>query len=153
MNALAEAEILALDRPTRAKVETLEAEILQLPQVDLQTTHELSGGVYARTIVIPAGTVLTGASHKKDHINIMQGDITVSTDEGMKRLTGQHVIPTKAGMKRVGFAHTDTIWTTICQTFLTEIDAIEAELVEEPERLQSRTLALAKQEESLWLSA
>lgn len=152
MNVLAEAEILALDRPNRAKVEELEAHVLQLPQVDLHTTHELSGGVYARTIVIPAGTVLTGAAHKKDHLNIMQGDITVSTDDGMKRMSGQHVIPTKAGMKRVGYAHSETIWTTICHTNLMDIESIEEELVEEPERLQTRTLSLVKQEDAPCLS-
>jgi hypothetical protein len=128
--------------PSREKVERLEALILECQQVDLKTTHKLSGGVYARTITIPAGTVLTGAAHKKDHINIVQGDITVSTDEGMKRLTGQHVLTTKAGNKRVGLAHANTIWTTVCQTFLTDFDEIEAELVEEPERLQTRQQAL-----------
>lgn len=125
------------------KVEALESLILQVPQVDLQTKHELSGGVYARTIFIPAGTVLTGARHKKDHVNVVFGDITVSTDDGMKRITGYHVIPTKAGMKRVGFAHADTAWTTVCQTELTDIEAIEDELVEEAERLQTRTLKIA----------
>jgi len=130
---------------SKDRVQTLEDCILQVPQIDLKTAHELSGGVYARTIYIPAGTVLTGASHKKDHINIVQGDITVSTDDGMKRMTGQHVIPTKAGMKRVGFAHADTIWTTLCATNLTGIEEIEAELVDEPERLQTRTLELTQQ--------
>ena len=52
--------------PSREKVERLEALILQTPQVDLKTTHCLSGGIYARTIIIPAGTILTGAAHKKD---------------------------------------------------------------------------------------
>ena len=113
---------------TLDKVEALESLILQVPQVDLQTKHELSGGVYARTIFIPAGTVLTGARHKKDHVNIVFGDITVSTDDGMKR---------------VGFAHSDTAWTTVCQTGLTDIEAIEEELVEEAERLQTRTLKIA----------
>lgn len=128
---------------TIEKVEALEALILKHPQVDLQTRHELSGGVYARTILIPAGTVLTGARHKKDHVNIVFGDITVSTDDGMKRITGYNVIPTKAGMKRVGFAHADTAWTTVCQTELTDIEEIENELVEEAEKLQTRQLTIA----------
>lgn len=127
----------------REKVEALESLILQTPQVDLNTKHDLSGGVYARTILIPAGTVLTGATHKKDHVNIVFGDITVSTDDGMKRITGYNVIPTKAGMKRVGFAHADTAWTTVCQTELTDIEAIENELVEEAEKLQTRQLKVA----------
>ena len=124
---------------SREAVQRLEREVLKLPQVDLQTKHCVSGRMYARTIFIPAGTVLTGATHKRDHINILQGDISVSTDEGMKRLTGQHVLPTKAGMKRAGYAHADTTWTTICQTDETDIPAIEADLVIEHEMLQTRT--------------
>lgn len=128
------------------KVSQLEAIILTAPQTDLQTQHKLSGGMYARTIFIPAGTVLTGATHKKDHINVMIGDITVSTDDGMRRLTGFNVLETKAGMKRVGFAHADTHWTTVSRTDLTVIEDIEDELVVESERLQSRLLALAGQD-------
>lgn len=123
-------------------VRALEAAVLQVPQVDLQTTHCLSGRVYARTIHIPAGTVLTGATHKKDHVNIVFGDISVTTDDGVQRITGYHVLPTKAGSKRAGFAHADTVWTTICQTDLAEIEAIEDELVEESSQLQTRVDAL-----------
>lgn len=128
------------------KVGRLEAEVAKLQQVDLGTTHALAGGVYARTILIPAGVVLTGARHKKDHINVMQGDISVSTDDGVKRLTGQHVITTKAGMKRAGYAYADIVWTTLCHSELTDIEAIEADLVEEPERLQTRTLQIEQRE-------
>ena len=72
----------------------------------------------------------------------MQGDITVSTDEGMKRLIGQHVMATKAGNKRVGLAHADTIWTTVCHTNLTDIEAIEEELVEESETDSGETISV-----------
>lgn len=128
---------------TTADVERLEQIVLSAPQVDLRTTHSLSGGVYARTIHIPAGTVLTGATHKKDHINVVFGDITVTTDTGPVRLTGHHVLPTKAGSKRAGFAHADTVWTTICHTELTDIEAIEDELVEESTLLQTRQATLS----------
>lgn len=120
----------------------LEALVLQAPQVDLNTQHCLSGGMYARTILIPAGTVLTGATHKTDHVNICMGDITVTTDNGPVRLVGYHVLPTKAGSKRAGIAHADTVWTTICKTDLTDLEAIEDELVEEADRLQTRVAAL-----------
>jgi hypothetical protein len=126
----------------RRAIERLEAEVLAQPQTDLRTEHVLSGGVYARTIHIPAGTVLTGATHKKDHVNVVIGDITVTTDQGPVRLTGYHVLPTKAGSKRAGVAHAPTAWTTICHTDLTDIEAIEDELVEESDRLQTRQLAL-----------
>jgi hypothetical protein len=125
-------------RIERERIEQLEDAILKAPQVDLQTKQALSGKVYARTILIPAGTVLTGATHKKDHINIVCGDITVTTDEGPKRIIGYHVIETKAGSKRAGVAHADTMWTTVCHTELTDSEAIEDELVEESSRLQTR---------------
>lgn len=120
----------------------LEEQILALPQVDLRTEHSLAGGIYARTIFIPAGTVLTGATHKKDHINIVFGDITVTTDGEPVRLTGHHVLPTKAGNKRAGVAHADTVWTTLVRTDLSDIEAIEDELVIESSRLQTRQTAL-----------
>jgi len=127
---------------TNEAMAELERHVLTAPQIDLRTEHALMGGVYARTITIPAGTVLTGATHKKDHMNVVCGDITVTTDSGPVRLTGYHVIPTKAGSKRAGYAHSDTTWTTLCHTELTDIEAIEDELVEESSRLQTRQVAL-----------
>lgn len=122
---------------TREQIERLEACVGEMPQVDLLTEHALSGGVYARTIYLEAGTVLTGAVHKRDHVNVVVGDISVWTEQGMRRLTGHHVLMTKAGAKRAGYAHADTIWTTVCHTEETEMAAIEADLVEEPEKLQT----------------
>ena len=132
----------------RAKVERLERHIEQLPQVDLGTEHVFSGGMVARTITIPAGVALTGAAHKTDHLCVVQGDITVLTDEGPRRLTGLHTLATKAGMKRAGVTHAPTRWTTICRTDKTDIREIEDELVEEPERLQTRNPALPAHEQT-----
>ena len=123
---------------TPADISRLEALVLAQPQVDLRTEHALFDGHYARTIFIPAGTVLIGARHKTDHMNVAMGDITVTTDSGPTRLTGMNIIPTRAGSKRAGYAHADTVWITICKTQLTDIEAIENELVEEADRLQTR---------------
>jgi hypothetical protein len=138
-----------LPAPSIMRVKELESALLRLPQVDLKTTHVLSGGVYARTIFIPAGVTLTGAAHRKAHVNIMNGDITVSTNEGMKRLIGHHIFAAEAGHKRVGHAHADTVWTSLFQTSLVDIEEIENEIVFEPETLQTRTLSLAAPQVSL----
>lgn len=119
-------------------VKRLEQIILAAPQVDLLTTHNLEGGMYARTIYLEAGTVLTGAVHKTDHLNIVFGDISVTTDEGVQRITGYHVIETKAGMKRAGYAHAATAWTTICKTEKKVLSDIEDDLVEDSDKLQTR---------------
>jgi hypothetical protein len=127
------------------KVKVYEELLTQLPQVDLNTTHALAGEVYSRTIFIPAGVTLTGAIHNKNHINIMCGDITVSTDTGMKRLRGYNVFPTKAGMKRVGYAHADTYWTTVLQTKETELSKIEEDVTPEYAELQTNTLGITSE--------
>ena len=124
--------------PTEEKIDQYESLLGEMKQVDLNTTHSVSGGVYSRTIFIPAGVSLVGATHSKDHINIMCGDITVTTDTGMKRLTGYNVFATKAGMRRVGYAHTDTYWTSVIHTTETDIFKIEKDITPDSHKLQTR---------------
>ena len=128
--------------PSVAAVQALSEHMRHLPQVDCQTTHMVHGGMYARTIFIPAGTVLTGTKTNIENICIVSGDITVTTDEGLKRLVGFTVIPANAGFKRAGFAHADTHWTTLLQTDLTDVEEIENMFTDDSHELQTRTLGL-----------
>ena len=101
----------------RQKIEALEEEWKKLPQVEIPVVHRYSGGIYAREIIIPADTFLTGRIYKDDHFDVMAyGDITVTSDEGRKRLTGFHIFPGKRGKKRAGFAHAETKWITFCSS-------------------------------------
>ena len=126
----------------REQIERIEDALLTLPQVALETWHHFADGLVARTIMIPADTVLTGAAHKAEHLNICYGDIEVMTDAGMQRLTGYHVIPSLPGTKRIGRTHADTLWTTVHLNPGNERDiaALEDALVEDAHRLQSRRL-------------
>lgn len=132
--------------PTRAQIERLEHLLLQAEAdgfgVELPTWHHFADGLVARTIMIKAGTVLTGAAHKSEHLNVWAGDITVWTEAGMRRLTGFGVLPSLPGAKRVGLAHADTWWTTVHLNPGNERDilALEDALVEDAHRLQSRRL-------------
>lgn len=129
--------------PSPEKVREMEAMLVQLPQVDLQTSHVIHGGLYARTILIPAGTVLTGAQTARDNVCIVCGDIEVTTDEGVQRLTGFHVLPAKAGAKRAGVTHADTWWTTVFRTDATTVAECEDDVAAETEGLQTRNPQLA----------
>lgn len=137
--------------PSPEKVRELEHALMDLPQVDLDTAHVVHGGMCARTILIPAGTVLTGAQTNADNICVMCGDITVTTDDGPLRLTGYHVLPARAGFKRAGVTHVDTYWTTIWPTELTDIDAIEDAMTHESEQLQTRRDGITYEAESVQL--
>jgi hypothetical protein len=98
--------------------------------------------MYARTILIPAGTALVGTLTNLDNICIVLGDITVTTDEGSMRLTGYHILPASKGYKRVGLAHSDTYWTTLIHTSHTSVADAEDEMTSESHLLQTRNLAL-----------
>jgi hypothetical protein len=133
--------------PTREQIERLEGHLLDAEAngagVAIEPLHHFADGQVSRTILIPAGTILTGAAHKGAHLNVCCGDITVWTEAGMKRLTGYQVVPSLAGAKRVGFAHADTWWTSIHPnpTNTRDVAALERAMVETPEALQSNRLA------------
>lgn len=115
----------------REHVFSLEKEIEKLPQVDCPVWHHFAPGLYARKMLIPAGVVLTGAVHKTEHLCIITGDITVTTDDGVHRITDAHaIISSKPGAKRAGYAHCDTYWTTVHATEETDLDRLVEELTE-----------------------
>ena len=118
----------------------------ELPQVDVQTLMTVFGQVCARSIFIPAGTLLTGAETARDNVCVVFGDITVTTDDGPKRLTGFHVLTARAGQKRAGIAHADTWWVTVHHTKHETASEIEREMTPEPEALQTSCQRLAKED-------
>jgi hypothetical protein len=121
-----------LNIPTIEKIFRLEREMVKFEQLEILTTHYFAEGLYAREIFIPKGVLLTGKIHKTEHLNILsKGDITVWTEDGMKRLKSPYTLVSKPGTKRVGFAHEDTIWTTIHATKETDLEKLELELIED----------------------
>lgn len=91
----------------------LEAELLKLPQVDMPVEHEFCPGLYARTMHIPAGTVLTGAVHRHDCFFVLRsGTLAVTTDGGVKAIEAGQMLHSPAGTKRAGVAMTDCVVTT-----------------------------------------
>lgn len=111
----------------RSKVFAAEAWMKEQPQLNLKVVNYFSYGVYARELHIPAGTILTGEIHKFENLNILsKGEISVLTEEGIKRVTAPFTIVSPAGTKRIAYAHSDCIWTTIHGTHEKDLDAIEA---------------------------
>lgn len=128
--------------PSPDAVRDLEAVLLLLPQTHIDTTTLTHGQVSARAMLVPKGQLLTGAQTNFDNVCIVIGDITVTTDEGARRLTGFHMLPANRGSKRVGETHAPTLWITCHHTTLTEQRAIEDEMTTESSTLNSRHCAL-----------
>jgi hypothetical protein len=82
---------------------------------ELPLRHTFIKGGYAREMTIPAGVLIVGHIHKDESFAVVtHGHITVLTEDGVQDIRAPSpVFAAKAGMKRVGYAHTDTVWTTI----------------------------------------
>jgi hypothetical protein len=112
---------------------------MQCEQVPITTFHLLHAGMYARTITIPAGVVLTGALIKRATVLIANGDTTVSTGDRSFLLTGHHVVPASANRKQAFVAHTDTQLTMLFPTAAKTVEEAEAEFTDEADLLFSRS--------------
>lgn len=112
---------------TREKIFAFEDELKKFEQYDFPIEHHFSDGIYLRRMFIPKGACLTGAIHRHAHLNICTGDISVLTEDGMKRFTGQHVLLSSAGIKRIGYAHADTTWITVHLNVANEQDIAKLE--------------------------
>ena len=123
---------LANVAPSREQIDRLQAEMVKMPQADLQTEHYFSeSGMYCRKVFRPAGTLIVGKIHKQHHLFLCaMGEIIAWTETGMKRLQAGDVVESKPGTKRVTLAVTDAIGVTVHRTDKTNLDEIEAELVE-----------------------
>lgn len=85
------------------KVRALELKLFGMPQAKIVTTHTFLPGVYERKIVAPPWTVLTGAEHKVPYtVRLESGTIAVTTDDGVKVLTGPCEFKAPAGTQRAG---------------------------------------------------
>lgn len=133
-NALAK---LLPNMPTLAMIQRLEAALRRCPEhAEIPTEHHFAPGVYVRQITIPAGVVVVGKLHRTQHvIMLIGGEVTIYTDEGMQRIAAPRVWQTSPGTKRAIYAHEDATLVTVHPTELTDLDAIEAEIIQ-PEMLE-----------------
>jgi hypothetical protein len=120
--------------PSREQIDRLQNEMVKLPQVELQTEHYFSDGMYCRRVYRNAGTIIVGKVHKKDHFFMcVKGEILAWTEKGMKKMVPGDIIESKSGTKRVTLATMDSIGVTVHRTDKTDLDEIEAELIEPDE--------------------
>jgi mannose-6-phosphate isomerase-like protein (cupin superfamily) len=122
---------LTPETPTLEQINRLQEEMSRLPQQELPTEHYFSGGMYCRKLWRPAGTLIVGKVHKKDHFFVCAaGEIIAWSEKGMVTLKAGDIIESKAGTKRVTLAVQDSIGVTVHQTDKTDLEEIEAELIE-----------------------
>jgi hypothetical protein len=137
---MANAMAILAEMPPAAvvQVRVLEDAALKLPQLYLEPEHALHAGMYIRTIMVPAGVMITGALIKCPTVLIFNGDATVYTSNGLEQWTGYRVILAPAQRKQAFLAHEDTWLTAMFATKATTVEEAENEFTDEPDRLASR---------------
>lgn len=123
-----------LDLPSllTGKVEALQAEISKHPQYEPPTDHIFHGGMYCRQVWRPAGCVIVGKVHKKEHFYmVVHGTVQVTTDDGVQEFTGPFLLCSKPGTKRAVYAVTDALCMTIHRVESDTVEEVESELVED----------------------
>lgn len=125
-------KILPSSLDFRTAITAAEALFNSLPDTEKTTPeviHHFAPGVYMREMRIKKGTVLIGKIHKNTHLCVLNGDIEIASQEGKGRFTGYLTFLSNPGIKRIGYAYEDTVFTTIHATTQTDITELESALV------------------------
>ena len=118
--------------PTRAQLVELEHAIRErLQPVPYETIHTYAPGLYVRSMRMPAGAVATGRVHTTEHIFILtRGEMTIATEEGVRRIGAGYQCISKPGTKRAVFCHTEVECSNVHITTETDLAKLESALVE-----------------------
>ena len=94
------------------------------------TEHYRIQGVYARSMFVPAGMMITGKIHNFESIGVLaQGTMRITNGETSVVVSAPYITVDKPGIKRLGYAETDCTFISIHRTDAEEIADIEDELV------------------------
>ena len=99
-------------------------------EIDLETQHHFSDGLYAKEMHIPKGYAAGMHKHEYSHFSILsKGRVIVRTDEYNNEYTAPACIDIKAGINHTIEALEDTVWFCIHATEETDITKIDEVLI------------------------
>lgn len=135
---VADSKIPAMSDRAIDLVRELEQFVLTLPQQQVDTHHVIHGGMYARTILVSANTVLVGALINVPTMLIINGSVRVTIGDEIVFLDGHHVLAASKHRKQAFVALEDTWLTMVFATKAQTVEEAEDEFTDEAERLMSR---------------
>lgn len=117
-------------------VDIVEAILRECPPAESKLKHAFAGGIYMRTMFVPAGSMLTSEIHLTEHFfTLISGEIVVRGVDGSHgRIVGPYCGITQPGERRVGLCLTDVIWSTYHATNETDPEEIERQIICQKER-------------------
>lgn len=102
----------------RRKIAVLEAVMKQidghLGEDPFPLKHTFTPGIYCREILAPKGMLIITKLHKTEHpVFMLKGEVSILTEDGVKRLKAPCMIISPVGAKRVVYIHEDTVWINV----------------------------------------
>lgn len=129
--------LLNENAPALNKVMALEKILEQQDQAEVPFHFIQGGGIAAKTILLKAGTLVTGAMHRFENMNIMSsGDILIVTDGAPIRymvVDSPVIVVSPPGVKRAALVIKDTYWTSLMPTELGDLESVEKHFTVAPE--------------------
>jgi hypothetical protein len=129
--------IPSMKRHALEKVAEFVTAARKMPQVPFVTEHVIHGGMYARTVRVPAHTMLAGVLIKVPTILIVDGDIVMYTGEEVIRHTGYNVFPASASRQAAFLMLSEVRMTMMLATSLSSVRDIEKSFTDDYEMLPS----------------
>jgi hypothetical protein len=120
-----------IDNLLSQKVDHLLSQVEQMPQVDCQTKHYFGPSLYIREVTMPAGTVVIGKPHRKEHMCVMlQGRMIVVAGDGTKQELVAPMTFVGSPGRKVAYILETTVFQNILATDETDIEVLENMLVD-----------------------
>lgn len=86
-----------------------------------EAEHLVFGGLYARTLTIPAGSVVVGRIHAQDRVCIVsKGRCAFADEHGQRIVSAPFIGKFPKGSKTAVFAFEETVWTAVIATDMTD---------------------------------
>lgn len=107
-------------------------------QTTLPVRHVLHAGLYARSVTVPAGVMITGALVKIPTVLIVSGDCGIWLGNEFLRVKGYRVFSAGAHRKQIFIAKSDTDLTMCFPTDAKTVREAEEQFTDEAHLLQNR---------------
>lgn len=123
--------------PTRAMIQRLQSEMIPLATELPEPEHIFHDGWYERRLLVPAGMLIVGKTHKHAHpVGVIRGRALIVSEFNRQEVGQGFLDVSNAGVKRVVLAIEDTLFFTLHAnpSNTRDLAQIEAEHIE-PEAL------------------
>lgn len=115
-------------------MQTIKATLAACPQYEPESSMYFHGGMLMREVWRPAGVMVVGRRHKKEHLYIiLEGTVAITDGGGAKAVEAGPgtVIKSMPGTERAVYALTDARCLTVQRCDSTTLEDAERELMED----------------------